>query len=100
MNVTIGLIIALLVAIAIIVVVSKMCRNFQTENSQLKIELEQQKKVSKELCVYAEEIAKINGDKDNTAERIREAKDDEEVLNIIAGLVHTNNDRVRNKTKK
>ena len=57
--------------------------------------LEAQKKVSSELIHYAEEIGKINGDQQNISEQINEAENDEEVLSIIAGLVHTNNDRVR-----
>ena len=64
------------------------------EIKRLTEELESQKKVSQELRHYAEEIAKINGDKDKVAEKIKEAKTDEEVLSIIAGLVNANNNRV------
>ena len=67
------------------------------EIKRLTEELEAQKKVSEELCRYAKEIANINGDKDTVAQKIKEAENDEEVLAIIAGLVRTNNDRVRDK---
>lgn len=64
------------------------------EIKRLTEELEAQKKVSEELLTYTKEISKITGDKDKVADQINEAKNDEEVLAIIAGLVRTNNDRV------
>ena len=99
MSATLILIILLIVALAAVVLVAKMCRNLQKEKKQLEAELSKQKRVSEELKRYTEELVKINGDKDKVAEQIKEAQSDEEVLNIIAGLVHANNDRMRNKAK-
>lgn len=65
------------------------------EIKRLTAELEAQKKISQELLQYTKEITKINGDKEEVAQQIQEAKNDEEVLAIIAGLVNSNNDRVR-----
>ena len=57
-------------------------------------ELEGQKQINKELVQYTKEITKINGDKEEIAQQIEEAKNEEEVMAIIAGLVRTNNDSV------
>ena len=95
MSVTLILIIALIVALAVIIFVAKMCRSLQEEKTRLEMELSKQKNISEELKRYTEELVKINGDKDKVADKIREAQSDEEVLDIIAGLVHANNNRVR-----
>ncbi len=86
---------ALLVTlIGVIYVALKDRKADKNEIKRLTAELESQKKISQELCHYAEEIAKINGDKDSVAQKIKEAKNDEEVLAVIAGLVRTNNDKL------
>ena len=69
------------------------------EIKRLTAELEAQEKISQELQQYIKEIAKIDSDKEDVAQQIQEAKNDEEVLAIIAGLVSTNNNRVRDKAK-
>ena len=99
MKITLLLALALIVAIGIIIIFFKFTRDLKKETKRLTAELEAQKRVSEELCYYAEQIARINGDKDNVSQKITEAKNDEEVLAIIAGLVTTNNDRVRDKAK-
>ncbi len=65
------------------------------EIKRLIAELDGQKRLNQELLQYTKEIAKINSDKEDVAQQIQEAENDEEVMAIIAGLVHTNNDRVR-----
>lgn len=73
-------------------------KTLQKKNQEIKRlegELEGQKKINQELLQYTKEIAKINSDKEDVAQQIQEAENDEEVMAIIAGLVHTNNDRVR-----
>lgn len=65
----------------------------------LQAELRAQEKISQELQQYIKEIAKIDSDKEDVAQKIQEAKNDEEVLAIIAGLVSANNNRVRDKAK-
>ena len=69
------------------------------EINRLQTELRAQEEISQELQQYIKEIAKINSDKEDVAQQIQEAKNDEEVLAIIAGLVSTNNNRVRDKAK-
>ncbi len=70
-------------------------KSSKAEIKRLTDELEGQKKINQELVQYTKEIAKISNDKKEVAQQIEEAENDEEVLNIIAGLVHTNNNRVR-----
>lgn len=70
-------------------------KSSKAEIKRLTDELEGQKKINQELVQYTKEIAKISNDKEEVAQQIEEAENDEEVLSIIAGLVHTNNDRVR-----
>lgn len=69
------------------------------EIKRLEAELDGQKKVNQELLQYTKEIAKINSDKEEVAQQIQEAENDEEVMAIIAGLVSANNNRVRDKAK-
>jgi flagellar biosynthesis/type III secretory pathway M-ring protein FliF/YscJ len=99
MSVTLVLILALAVALLVIILVAKMCRNLQEEKTRLEVELSKQKNTAQQLRLYAEELVKITDDKEKVADQIKEAKSDEEILAIIAGLVHANNDRVRDKAK-
>lgn len=84
-----------LILISVVYVTIKNRKAQNNEIKRLTAELELQKKVSQELQQYIKEIAKINSDKEDVAQQIQEAKNDEEVLAIIAGLVKSNNDRVR-----
>ena len=81
--------------IAVMDVAIKQRRESAKEIQRLTDALNAQKKVSEELCFYVEEIARKNSDKDKVSEQIKEAKNDEEVLAIVAGLVNANNNRVR-----
>ena len=92
---------AWLIAAAIILILAlvlfflfKAYRSQGKEIKRLTAELEAQKLVSEELCFYAEQIARINGDKDEDSQKIREAKNNEEVLAVVAGLVRSNNDKL------
>ena len=90
------IIIALVVTLISVVYVALKDRKTATaEIKRLTSELEGQKKINTELLNYTKEMAKIKSDKDSVAEKIDEAKNDEEVMAIIAGLVSANNDRVR-----
>lgn len=99
MKVIIILAIVIIVLLITLYFLGKICKTLQDDNANLTAELSKQKNISKELMHYAEEMAKINGDKDKVAEKISEAENEEELLNIIAGLVNTNNDQVRDKAK-
>jgi flagellar biosynthesis/type III secretory pathway M-ring protein FliF/YscJ len=88
----------LMLAFAVYAAIKSLQKN-RAEIKRLTAELEAQKKVNIELANYAAQIAKINGDQSEVTQQIEEAENEEEVLAIIAGLVSTNNDRVRKQTK-
>ena len=58
--------------------------------------LSEQKRITAELYRHAEEIAKIANDDKKTAEAIKEAKTNEELIEIINSIVDANNERLRN----
>ena len=87
-----------ILAFAIYAAIKSLLKKDQ-EIKRLEAELDGQKKVNQELLQYTKEIVKINSDKEEVAQQIQEAENEEELLAIIAGLVHTNNDRVRDKAK-
>lgn len=88
-----GVLFLILLSVVYVAIKDRKAQN--NEIKRLTAELESQKKVSQELQQYIKEIAKINSDKEDVAQQIQEAKNDEEILAIIAGLVKSNNDRVR-----
>ena len=45
---------------------------------------------------YIEKILAIKADTQSTVEKIKEAKTDEEVINILADIISANNNRVQN----
>ena len=81
--------------VAVVYVTIKDRKASKNEIKRLSADLEAQKRISEDLCHYVEEVVKIHGDKEQVAEKIEKAENDEEVLAIIAGLVKSNNDRVR-----
>lgn len=100
MNLTLILIIVILVSFLIIGIVSSICKKLQAENLELKTELEKKKSNLKILLDHLEEIQKIKIDKDKFSEEIRNAKNSEEVLEVINSIITLNNNKLRNKTEK
>jgi septal ring factor EnvC (AmiA/AmiB activator) len=83
----------MLIAVAYVAIKDRLIN--QKEIKSLQTELDGQKKINQELLQYTKEIAKIDSDKEDVAQQIQEAENDEELMAIIAGLVRDNNDRVR-----
>lgn len=82
--------------IGIIYVLSKDKKTKKKEIEQLKNQLES---ANENLCAmkdYIEKILAIKRDTQTTVEKIKEAKTDEEVLNILADIIAANNNRVQN----
>jgi hypothetical protein len=48
------------------------------------------------MTSYIEKILAIKADTQSTIEKIKEAKTDEEVLNILSDIISANNNRVQN----
>jgi septal ring factor EnvC (AmiA/AmiB activator) len=98
MSVVIPWLVCFALLLILVFAVYAAIKNLQKKDQEIKrleAELDGQKKINQELLQYTKEIAKINSDKEDVAQQIQEAENDEEVMAIIAGLVHTNNDRVR-----
>lgn len=100
MTMTVTLLIAIAVLILIIFVIGHICKGLQEENTKLKDENTQQKATIVEMYHHAEELAQIQQDKSDVNKKINEAKTDEEITGIINSIVHTNNDKLRNKAKE
>ena len=88
--------VALFVMLACAVFVGiKTLKAKSDEVKRLSDELEKQKQNMAYLVKHAEEIAKIESDEDKVQEEIRNAKTDEEVVDIINAIINVNNARVR-----
>ena len=98
MTLTIALVFFIVILVVTLYFLGRICKGLQEDYSNLQIELSKQKKVACELTEYIKQLTKINDDMENVADKIKEAENDEELLEIIAGLVCTNNDRVRKQT--
>jgi len=92
---------------AIIVVLSRIIytlikdkKSLKKEITQLTNALEATKSNMAQLAEYVDAIQKIKADKDKISNQIKEAENDEEVYDIISNLIKSNNDKLRNKTKK
>ena len=85
---------------AIIYVLIKDKKSLKKEITQLTNALKATKSNLTQLAEYVDTIQKIKSDKDKTSEQIKEAENDEEVYDIISNLIKSNNDKLRNKTKK
>ena len=84
---------AMLIGVAYVAL--KISKTQKNEIKRLSAQLESQKRVSENLVKHAQELSKIKGDKEEVAQKISEAKTDEEVNDIISNLIRANNNRVR-----
>ena len=94
MKVIIILALVIVVMLFVLLFLAKICRQLQADKSNLIVELQKQKNVARELGKYAEEISKIKGNKENVGQKIKEAQNEDEVINIINGLIAANNNKL------
>ena len=66
------------------------------EIQELKIEINSARENVKQLSDFIKNSDKIHKEEKQIAEKIKEAKTDEEVHNIIADIIALNNNRVQN----
>ncbi len=85
----------LLTLVSVVYVAIKTSKAQKKEIKTLTARLENQKVIAENLVKHSEELSKIKGDKEEVAQKISEAKTDEEVNEIINNLVRDNNNRVR-----
>ena len=95
MSTTLIFLLIVLVCFMTVYLVAHWCKKLQDENKKLKEEVEKQKETVIELYKHAEDVAKIQKDKSQVNQKIKEAQTDEEIHNIIAGILAANNSRVR-----
>lgn len=81
---------------AVIYVLSKSLKAKKKENQELQTKLESAKINIQQLSKYIDNLQKIKNDKESISQKIKGAENDEEVFNIIADIVNTNNNRVQN----
>ena len=95
MSLTITLAVACVILALLIFVAASRCRSLIQQNKAQKEEIEKQKEIVVEVYKHAEEVAKIKKDQSQVNQKINEAKTDEEISNIISGILAANNNRVR-----
>ena len=100
MNFTVTLILVLIAVIvtlgAVVYVLAKRIKEVKKEKSDLQNRLESARVNVEQLSKYIDKVLKIKSDENSISQKIKEAENDEEVFNIIADIVGTNNNRVQN----
>ncbi len=96
-----------LVLLILVVVAFFVLRTLMKTNKKLKDDVTDLKsmndRLERNIELFTESMAeklKIKDKQVETAEKIMEAKTDEELFAIAADIIKRNNDRVRNKTKE
>lgn len=92
----IGIIAVLLIVIYFLY---KSFKSVKEQNKSLIEQIEKQQKNILYLYKHAQEIAVIEKDRIKTDEKIKEAKSDEEILDIINAIIAVNNDRMHNSSE-
>lgn len=92
MSVVICCVLMFALCAAAIYILLQILRKEKKTNGILKKVIEEQKENLLYLARHAEELSKIEKDKNITQIQIKEAKTDEEVLDIINAIVNHNNE--------
>ena len=96
--VTVALILIAIIAImgGVIFALIRDIKSLKKENAETKNRLESARVNIEHLSKYIDDLLKIKSDEKSVSQKIKEAKNDEEVFNIIADIVGANNNRVQN----
>ena len=86
MNPVIMLVCVMIAMFVIILIISYICRLLQAENQKLKTELIQKENNIAFLVTHMEEITKIKKDGDQVEEEIKNAKNENELFQILGQL--------------
>lgn len=82
--------------IGVIYVLVKDKKSLNREILSLKNALSSARQNVIQLTDYIEKLRKIKKENDKLSDKIRNAKTDEEIYNVIADIISDNNDRVQN----
>ena len=95
--VTVVLILIAIIAImgGVIFALIRDIKSLKKENAETKNCLESARVNIEQLSKYIDDLLKIKSDEKSVSQKIKEAESDEEVFNIIADIVGTNNNRVQ-----
>ena len=88
--------VALIIALgAVIFALIKDRKSLKTEIKRLNGALESAKENVTQLVDYIERVQKIKVAEKTTADKIKEAKTDEEVYDIVASIIQSNNSKLQ-----
>lgn len=100
MSFTTTLILVLLAVIltmgGLIYVLGKTIKAKKKELADMQSRLESARVNIEQLSKYIDKLMKIKSDEKSISQKIKDAKNDEEVFNIIADIISDNNNRVQN----
>ena len=80
----------------LIYVFAKTIKAKKKELADMQSRLESARVNIEQLSKYIDKLMKIKSDEKSISQKIKEAKNDEEVFNIIADIISDNNNRVQN----
>lgn len=91
-----GLIILVLLGLVIIFI--KCLISSSMKNKELKKQLQARNENIKQLLTHSEKLVTINQEKTDVYKQLAEAKSDEEINQIIANLISSNNNKLQKHT--
>ena len=74
----------------------KTIQEKKKEIANLNVKIQSARVNIEQLSAYIDKILKIKNDEKSISQKIKEAENDEEVYNIIADIVSSNNNRLQN----
>lgn len=80
----------------LIYVLAKTIKAKKKELADMQSRLESARVNIEQLSKYIDKLMKIKSDEKSISQKIKDAKNDEEVFNIIADIISDNNNRVQN----
>jgi predicted Holliday junction resolvase-like endonuclease len=90
------LIAAVIILGFIIYILTKRLKAKKKELAETQARLESARANVEQLSKYIDKMQKIKSEEKSISQKIKEAKSDEEVYNIIADIIADNNNRVQN----
>jgi len=100
MNITLTFILTSIALLMILIVVSKIAINEKKLNKHYKTIIESKDNVINALYKNAEQVQEIRSEKDEKIKVIKEAENEEDVLDIIRAVANCNNDKLREQKEK
>ena len=94
------LLIILLISLFTLVITFLCYKKMKKKYSLLKMENDLQKKQINELLVHSNNVNKIRQEKSKSQKKLKEAKTDEDVKEIVDNIVTDNNNRVQKSTTR